>query len=205
MSEKSQMTDESSSDEKAKEAVYAKMQLAAGISLLVFALGLGAFSYVYKSSTKLPPPKYSRSQDVKKWPKQALVQPLRQDLTLVSFWAHWCKPCLDEMPDMITLASKLEGLHILFVNADTEESSELEAKEFAKSLPKSADISFSWSEGKALMSGLGTQVLPAHFLLKPSGDVLWHEVGQVDWRSPLLKEDFERIYKVLETNGSGAN
>lgn len=55
--------------------------------------------------------------DEKTWP--ATVQAHRGKVLLVNFWASYCQPCLEEMPDLLALAKKNAAtLDVVFVNTD---------------------------------------------------------------------------------------
>lgn len=49
-----------------------------------------------------------------------VLGPHRGRVLLVSAWASWCKPCLDELPGLLKLKKKLggRGVDVVFVNAD---------------------------------------------------------------------------------------
>jgi thiol-disulfide isomerase/thioredoxin len=51
---------------------------------------------------------------------QRVVAPRRGKVVLVSFWASYCLPCLDEMPGLLALKKKLapRGADIVLVNVD---------------------------------------------------------------------------------------
>jgi len=42
---------------------------------------------------------------------------------LVSFWATWCQPCLDELNSLKTKLGKDSGVEVIAVNVDTSETS----------------------------------------------------------------------------------
>jgi thiol-disulfide isomerase/thioredoxin len=178
----------SGSDAKEKEVVYKQMQMAAGASLLVFGVGLAAFSYFYNQSNVSSYHQYSRSEDVKKWPSSAPARPQANGLTLMSFWAYWCEPCREEMPDMSKLADSVESLHIVFLNTDEPDNPNWdEAHQFADRFDN-ASVEYSWDNHMKLMSSFGLSMLPAHYLVTPSGQVVWHMVGQFDWADPSFKK-----------------
>ena len=202
---KPQMSESSGSDEKAKAFVYRKMQMAAALSLLVFGIGLIAFSSFLGTQSDSLSTQSTRSRDLEKWPTSFSVQPRAQGLTLMSFWAHWCQPCLSEMPDMVQLSKGLEDFAILFINADDKESDSLQqAKSFSKPL-ESENVIFEWRDGKQLMSQIGLLALPAHFLLNSEGQVLWHAVGGIHWLDSEVKDQIQKFQRLEAKNGSGAN
>ena len=51
-----------------------------------------------------------------------IIRDSKSELTLLNFWATWCKPCLDEFPDIVTLSReyKSDDLSVIFVSADFE-------------------------------------------------------------------------------------
>ncbi len=50
---------------------------------------------------------------------RARVQGPRQRALLVVFWATWCKPCVEEIPDLVAMQAKHEDvLEILAVSLD---------------------------------------------------------------------------------------
>ena len=51
---------------------------------------------------------------------QRIVAPHRGKALAVNFWATWCEPCRQEMPDLISVGRKLSrsGLAVVLVSAD---------------------------------------------------------------------------------------
>jgi len=58
---------------------------------------------------------------------QALVQAIEKSqrpVTVVNIWATWCKPCVEEFPELVRLRSnfKDQGVEVLFVSANFKNS-----------------------------------------------------------------------------------
>ncbi len=53
---------------------------------------------------------------------------------LVNFWATWCEPCVEELPDLITLYQKhhLEGMDMVGFSVDFPEQTNKVVKPFVK-------------------------------------------------------------------------
>lgn len=47
---------------------------------------------------------------------------LRGKIVLLNFWATWCPPCNDEMPELVELAKAYEGKGVVFVAMNPDES-----------------------------------------------------------------------------------
>lgn len=45
---------------------------------------------------------------------------LKGHYVLVNFWATWCAPCLEEMPELLSLAQYKEDLHLVLVSVDED-------------------------------------------------------------------------------------
>jgi thiol-disulfide isomerase/thioredoxin len=52
--------------------------------------------------------------------RSRVVSPHRGRVLAVNFWATWCEPCREEMPDLIAAARELspQGLDVVLVSAD---------------------------------------------------------------------------------------
>lgn len=89
---------------------------------VVFAiLGLTAFSQMANASS--PPPSAEPAIDFTLPSRDGNNQRLaeqRGNIVLVNFWASWCGPCREELPEMEKLQQKYEdlGFTVLAINVD---------------------------------------------------------------------------------------
>ncbi len=69
----------------------------------------------------------SLPQDVRKVSSLNQIDSLKSsydgNVTLVNFWASWCKPCVEEFPDLLRLRSDYtgKGLKVVFISLDFPE------------------------------------------------------------------------------------
>ena len=47
-------------------------------------------------------------------------------LSVINFWAVWCKPCIKEIPELNTLANKRSDIEVFGINFDGIEGDELQ-------------------------------------------------------------------------------
>jgi thiol-disulfide isomerase/thioredoxin len=106
---------------------------------------------------------------------------LKDKVVLVNFWATWCAPCLDEMPNFARLASKYaDHLQVVGLSLDygSPESVSASLKSFAQHHGINYPLAIASPQVQSLFGGiLG---LPTSFLLDRQGRVVQKHVGFVD-------------------------
>lgn len=99
---------------------------------------------------------------------------LKGKVVILNFWATWCGPCREEIPEMIALQAQYKGqLQIIGLSED-EEPSALVAQ-FAKK----AGINYPVVMASAALEKEygGIAALPTSFLVNPDGRVVAKDVG----------------------------
>jgi len=103
-------------------------------------------------------------------------------VVLLNFWATWCGPCQEEIPDLIRLQTKYQGrLQIIGFSEDT--GSVETVKSFAKRNGMNYPIAMASPELEAKFGGV--MGLPTSFVLDAEGRVVQKHVGL---RNPALYE-----------------
>ena len=118
------------------------------------------------------------------------LEDYRGKVVLLNFWATWCEPCLEEMPSMQALERRFAGrpFTILAVN-------------YGESRPKVADFARRLTLGLRVLldpnmdapRAWRVRVLPASFLVDPSGRVRYSVVGEMDWARDAAVETVRRL------------
>lgn len=99
---------------------------------------------------------------------------LRRKVVLVNFWATWCPPCQEEIPEMMELQKEYQGkLQIIGVSMD--DPPEEHVKEFAEKIGMNYPIVMG-SDGISEEYG-GIPDLPTTFVVDPEGRVVQKHVG----------------------------
>jgi thiol-disulfide isomerase/thioredoxin len=104
------------------------------------------------------------------------LQDYRGKWVLVNFWATWCPPCLEEMPDLIALheAHKNSDLVVIGVALDSTRESVVE---FVAKKKVSYPIVFGNYE---LAEQVGeVEALPTSYLFDPAGKLVSYQQGMV--------------------------
>ncbi|MBT4666197.1 MAG: redoxin family protein [Opitutae bacterium] len=90
---------------------------------------------------------------------------------LLDFWASWCGPCMNLMPELQKKAKKLGSKGILVAGMNTENAGK------AESVREKRKIGFTWlvePEGRPLSQMLKINSIPRMILVAPDGKVLFN-------------------------------
>ncbi len=99
----------------------------------------------------------------------------RGKVVIVNFWATWCPPCREEIPEMIDLANRYKDrLQIIGISEDDDATPE-EVRDFARNEKINYPIVMG-SSGVSAEYG-GVPALPTSFLINTNGRVVVKHVG----------------------------
>jgi len=110
--------------------------------------------------------------------KQSGLDEFTGIVVLVTFWASWCRPCVEEMPSIERLAAKMADQPFTVVGVNVGEG-ERRAKSaavrlgigFPVLLDKDSNVFKAW----------GADVLPTAYVLDRSGRIRYIARGPVEW------------------------
>jgi thiol-disulfide isomerase/thioredoxin len=123
-------------------------------------------------------------------------------VVLINFWATWCVPCREEIPDFVELQSKYaaDGFIILGISIDTIDVAEV--KEFADEYKINYPVLYAGKQAKQLTRDYGNfRGIPASFLVNHEGIRIKRVIGRMEkpfWDKEIqsaLKEKAEKILK----------
>lgn len=102
---------------------------------------------------------------------------------IVTFWASWCSPCVEEFPSFLQLLKAKENVVILAVSLDEETK---EALGFLKSMSidsSTKNFIVTHDIEKTISKSFGVIRLPESFIFDKNGKFLRKIVGATDWAS----------------------
>ncbi|MGD0964165.1 MAG: TlpA disulfide reductase family protein [Candidatus Acidiferrales bacterium] len=102
---------------------------------------------------------------------------LRGRVVLVNFWATWCPPCREEIPDLIALQSKYKDrLQIIGVSVDEDAPAS-----YVKAFADKEGINYPVVMGTEIAKEYGgVPALPTSFVVNTDGRVVQKHVGLLD-------------------------
>jgi peroxiredoxin len=121
--------------------------------------------------------------------KTVQLSQFRGKPVLLNFWATWCPPCVQEVPDLVALQRQMGGkITILAVSMDVDEDA---YKAFTqKRMPGILTVRDPDHRSSALF---GTFAYPESFLIDKDGKIQRKFIGAVEWTSPEMIEYFKKL------------
>jgi thiol-disulfide isomerase/thioredoxin len=179
------MTGDNSPDDpvSAKGAISASRRnlLLAGAGVVACSAGaLGGYAWLQRqqaiqpSAAKLLDAQFLGLDDQK-----ITLSQWRGKTLLVNFWATWCGPCREEMPDFVRAQNEFgaKGLQIVGLAVDRKEPVQRFMRELGVNYPVlMADVAW-LDEVKSMGNPQG--VLPYSVVFSPRGDVMLNRVGKI--------------------------
>lgn len=98
---------------------------------------------------------------------------------IMHFWASWCEPCINEIPDLLHYVERAKDVQIVLVSQDYNYQ---DLNKFLKSFPglKSTQTIQIWDADSRIVSALGIEKLPSTIFITPAGKVTKKD-GVVNW------------------------
>jgi len=117
---------------------------------------------------------------------------LADQVSLVNFWATWCKPCEDEMPAMQRLYDALapRGFELVAISVD---ESEADVQAFQERLGLGFPILL--DPDQSVARRYQTTGFPESLLIDGDGRIIERYVGPREWDHP---DYVERVRRLLE-------
>jgi len=115
--------------------------------------------------------------------KQVSFKDFRGKVVFLNMWATWCGPCVMEMPSILKLQAELSKDGIEFVLLSTEGLETIQG--FLRS--KGWDGGF-YVAPQGPPPDLLTNALPTTFVVNKRSEIVFRQVGAVDWSNSDVKE-----------------
>ena len=109
-----------------------------------------------------------------------LKETLKNNITIINFWALWCAPCVKEMPILKELSETLDNNStILFINQDNFKDYN-RVEDFIEKIDINKTnvlLDFDMQSNKNFM----LRGIPTTLIVDKMGKVLWRIEGVIDW------------------------
>ncbi|MEL7120458.1 MAG: TlpA disulfide reductase family protein [Bacteroidota bacterium] len=114
---------------------------------------------------------------------------LEQDkMTILTFWASWCKPCQKEMDNLAYLLPEWQEEYDVQVVAVTIDEVRNLGKAKSIAISKEWEYTFLSDSNQQSMRQLNFQAIPQTFLIDKEGKIIYSHTGYVDGDEYKLEE-----------------
>lgn len=130
------------------------------------------------------------------------IEDYRGKLVFLNFWATWCAPCEDEIPDMMALRAMFRDrpFEMLAISVDTEWGAvEGFFRKHSFELPTALD------PGRQVASRYRATGFPETFFIDGNGVVLQKFIGPKAWTDPQMIAEIESLVRTEEQRQFGIN
>ena len=116
----------------------------------------------------------------------------RGKVVLVNFWASWCMPCVQEMPELTQLKQHLADQPFVILALNVGEG-EKRVKHFAKRT--SFDLPVLMDNSSKVFNEWKIEIMPTSFLIDASGRVRYRARGNPGWDNDQTLSLIENLIK----------
>jgi thiol-disulfide isomerase/thioredoxin len=106
--------------------------------------------------------------------RETTLASLRGKPVLVDFWATWCEPCREEMPQIQALYDQFKDKGLMVVGIDTDEPAETARKYFEDQHYSFANL---LGSGNDVVKKYGAEMIPMVMLIDKDGAVRYVHHG----------------------------
>jgi thiol-disulfide isomerase/thioredoxin len=161
--------------------------------LLIASIGFG-FRYFFQTvhnSNQTTAPLFAATFPNEKNQPQNLKQ-YAGKIVVLNFWATWCEPCREEMPELSALHQIYQGKNVVVLGLAIDDVATID--EFLKETKVSYPLFAAEMEGMQLAANLGNNkgVLPYTVIIKADGSVAKTYFGRIS--KPLLEETLIKLF-----------
>jgi len=115
------------------------------------------------------------------------LEQLKGKVLIISFWATWCAPCIEEFPSMMRMLDQLPDIVMVGISAD---QSQKEVDEFVKNFGGLGRANFVslWDPSLRVAEMYGTEKIPENYIVGRDFKLIKKFSSIERWDSPEMIE-----------------
>ena len=115
-----------------------------------------------------------------------------EQVTVIDFWATWCKPCIQSIPKLISIYDDFsdQGVVVLGINVDNPGNS-AKVKPFVHNMGISYPVLL--DVNSEVMASLNVSLLPTLLLVNVKDQVVYRHQGYRSGDEKIIREEIEKL------------
>mgnify|MGYP001114762865 CR=1 FL=1 len=101
----------------------------------------------------------------------------KEGKTVISYWATWCRPCVEEMPSLKRAEEILEDYGYTFLLVSDETISKI------SNFKNDRNFDFNFLKSNKSFETLGVYFMPTTYIFDENGEIIETIVGAIEWDS----------------------
>ena len=97
--------------------------------------------------------------------------------TIISYWATWCRPCIEEMPSLKRAEEILEDYGYTFLLVSDETISKI------SDFKNDRNFDFNFLKSNKSFETLGVYFMPTTYIFDENGEIIETIIGAIEWDS----------------------
>jgi peroxiredoxin len=168
---------------------------------LIVAAALGALLVAFVFTTNLKPPEggvgipsLGAEKNLTIFTREGTkvdLSNLRGKIVLVHFWATWCPPCVDELPELNAFWQKYKNNPSIALYSVSEDPSWEAIDEFRKLHP--FDLPLYRDPDAKTAHKFGSIKFPETYIADKKGKILYHLANAIDWDAPEVAQNVDAL------------
>jgi thiol-disulfide isomerase/thioredoxin len=120
-----------------------------------------------------------------------------EKLTVLDFWATWCKPCVNSIPKLVNLSDQLKnkGVNLIGINEDSPRNT-AKVQPFAFSLGITYPVLL--DPNQRLLSDMMIDALPTLIILDKNGKVIYTHQGFSNGDENVIKNKISSLLEEMD-------
>ena len=98
-------------------------------------------------------------------------------VVLINFWASWCAPCQEELPELKRLAGEYQGKNVNIVAINVDEDRNAAKSVLAKLGLSTSHLEILWDSSSKTVSAYNIDGMPTSFILDRQGTIRYIHSG----------------------------
>ncbi len=116
----------------------------------------------------------------------------RGKVVVLNFWAHWCGPCVQEMPSINSLYNKTRDMDVEVVTVNLGESLDI-VKSYIDENSFGFDVLL--DSNKMVSQIFGIRSIPSTYIIDRDGNIVGGKLGAHEWDSPMIIDILKGLAK----------